>query len=133
MVQAESLVDRVLDAEALTAGLEDPEARLLIEWLVEQTEQIARQAASLEEARQQVEQLCHYGRTLRRFLILWCYEKNPGGAAQLAATEKFGWPLPPASEGNAFAILRHVLHWHDQAGQTFLSRESGHANPRLQT
>jgi len=133
MVQAESLVGRVLDDEALTVGLEDPEARLLIEWLVEQTEHIARQAASLEEARQQVEQLCRYGRILRRFLILWCYEKNPGGAAQLAATEKFGWPLPPASESNAFAILQHVLHWHEQAGITFLSRDYGNAGARLQT
>jgi hypothetical protein len=116
MVQAKSLIDRVLDDEAITAGLEDPEARLLVEWLVEQTEHIARSAASPQQAKERVERLCHYARALRQFLVLWCYDKNPGSAAQLAATQKFAWPLPSAEEENALSILQQVLLWHAKNG-----------------
>jgi len=112
MVDVKSLIDRVLDDEAITAGLEDPEARLLVEWLAEQTEYIARSATSPQQAKEWVERLCHYARALRQFLILWCYDRNPGSAAQLAATQKFAWPLPSAEEENALRILQQILLWH---------------------
>ena len=38
---AKRLLSHILDNEALTRGLGDPEARLLVEWLVEQAERLA--------------------------------------------------------------------------------------------
>ncbi len=131
MGEAKSLIDRVLDDEAITAGLEDPEGRLLVEWLVEQTECIARNAASLQQAKERVERLCHYARALRQFLILWCYDKNPGSAAQLAATQKFAWPLPSAGEENALSILQQVVLWHAKNGHAcWIADGSTSSHPR---
>ncbi|GBD35649.1 hypothetical protein HRbin36_00762 [bacterium HR36] len=121
MHDVHTLIERILDDESLTTGLEDPEARLLIEWLVEQAENLARGTASDSEVRQLLEQLCRWARAVRRFLLLWCYESDQGAAAQLAAAERFPWPLPPASQTDAHSILRHILDWYEQTGQSWRS------------
>lgn len=133
MPNAHLLVERILDDESLTAGLEDPEARLLIEWLVEQAEQIAQQAHSEQQARQYLEQLCRWARAVRRFLLLWCYEGNQGAAIQLAASERFPWPFPPAQQTDALAVLRHILDWYKQTTQPWRPSDSAalsHTEPR---
>ncbi|MCS7166538.1 MAG: hypothetical protein RMI91_13295 [Gemmatales bacterium] len=119
MRDTHEFVERILDDESLTAGLEDPEARLLIEWLVEQAEQFAQETAGAVPARQLVEQLCRWARAIRRFLILWCYEANPGAASQLAATERFPWPLPPPQQTDPVAVLHHIFNWYRQTGQSW--------------
>jgi len=120
MHSAQTLIERILDDESLTAGLEDPEARLLVEWLVEQAEKLARQAHSEEQTRHLLEELCRWARTIRRFLLLWCYESNQGAASQLVATERFPWPLPPPSQTDAVTVLRYILDWYERTGQSWL-------------
>lgn len=88
-----SLLRSILNNEGLTRGLGDPEARMLVEWLVEQVEALARKerGAVLQLA---VAHLCRRARALARFVSLWSDRATQGAACQLAATERFPWPLP---------------------------------------
>jgi hypothetical protein len=84
----------ILGNESVTRGLGDPEARMLIEWLVEQAERLSAAALSKEALEAEVIRLCRRARALARFVSLWCYEKGRRAACQLAAVERFAWELP---------------------------------------
>jgi hypothetical protein len=87
------VLSQIVDNEALTRGLGDPEARMLIEWLVEHAERwSAEAAADIVEA--EVARLCRRARAVARFVNLWCYERGRRAACQLAAVERFVWELP---------------------------------------
>jgi hypothetical protein len=93
---SKALLNRIFANESLTRGLCDPEARILVEWLVEQADRIALRAPAddPEASSRAVEQLCHRARGLSRFVQLWCHRRQRGAAIQLAATERYQWPLP---------------------------------------
>ena len=93
---ANPLLNYILSDERLTKHLGDAEARVLVEWLVEQAEELTR-TASVEEADRAVVQLCRRGRAIGLFIRLWCQEGARGAAGQLAAAERFAWPLPEAN------------------------------------
>jgi len=84
----------ILNDEALTRGLGDPEARLLVEWLVDQAEGLAQRWPGEEDLSRAVKKLWRRARGVSRFVRLWCYDQTRGAACQLAATEGFNWPLP---------------------------------------
>jgi hypothetical protein len=109
------LLDHILDNESLTRGLGDPEARMLVEWLVDQAEQIAEEAPSEAAAQEQVRVLCRRGRGIGRFVGLWGQPRGRGAAGQLAAAEGFTWPLP-SPHADACDIMQMVLIW--EAGQS---------------
>src|SRR5437899_407784 len=88
------LLRPILDDDALTRGLGDSEARVLIEWLVAEAEILAETDLPEEEVAGQVGRLCARARSISRFVLLWCYRASWGAACQLAATERFAWPLP---------------------------------------
>jgi len=88
-----TLLHPILDDEALTRRLGDAEARVLIEFLVEQAERLARDGPP-QRAADEVRRLCRRGRAIARFVSLWCHDRTPGAAAQLAAVERLAWPLP---------------------------------------
>lgn len=91
---AKMLLNPIFENESLTRGLGDPEARMLVEWLVEQAEKLARAKPGKETVSQQIQRLCYRGRTISRFVMLWCYQEEWGAAGQLAVTERFAWSLP---------------------------------------
>jgi hypothetical protein len=103
-----ALLSPILDDEALTRGLGDPEARILVEWLVERAE------ACLQEdpdgASGKVGQLCRRARSIRRFVSLWFQDKGRGAACQFAATERFAWPLP-GDEVDPCDLMQTILAW----------------------
>src|SRR6516225_1015554 len=68
------VLSQIVDNEALTRGLADPEARMLIEWLVEQAERLAGAAPAEEKLATEVARLCRRARAVARFVGLWCYE-----------------------------------------------------------
>ena len=76
-----TLLEPVLDDELLTRGLGDEEARLLIEWLVDQAESIAGRLPSLERCREEVARLCRRARGVSRFVNLWCHQACHGARA----------------------------------------------------
>jgi hypothetical protein len=89
---SKSIFRPILDNEAVTRGLGDAEARILIEWLVTQAEKMSAREKCVEKVRRAVEQLCRRARVLTRFVVLW--NSSRASACQLAATERFCWPLP---------------------------------------
>ena len=89
------LLHPILRDERLTRNLGDAEARVLVEWLVEQAEELIR-TQNEEKAQAAVRWLCRRGRAVAQFVHLWCGKKARGAAGQLAATARFAWPLPPA-------------------------------------
>ncbi len=110
-MDADLFVSRVLDDEGLTDGLNDPEARMLIEWLVAEVEIIAGELDSERAIWREVEDLCRRIRGIRRFVSLWCHRQDHGAAAQLAGAERFAWPLPPPDELDPCWVMEQVLNW----------------------
>jgi hypothetical protein len=106
---ARSVLNLVLEDEALTRHLGDAEARALIEWLVDEAEHLGEVLADrpLEEA---VMRLCRRGRTMARFVRLWCHEDTPGAAAQLAASERLDWPLPDGPV-DPWWLMHELVRW----------------------
>jgi hypothetical protein len=120
-MQANPLLHHILADDALTRGLGDAEARVLVEWLVEEAEALADTAAP-EQAAGEVRRLCRRGRAIARFVGLWCLERSCGAAGQLAAAERFAWPLPEAYV-DPCELMQAIVSWEaDQRAQPFRGR-----------
>ncbi len=91
---ADAFLSHILDNDVLTRGLADPEARVLVEWLVEQTERLAHAGPAGDSPWPAIQRLYRRARAIGRFVGLWCHARTPGAAGQLAAAERFTWPLP---------------------------------------
>jgi hypothetical protein len=104
------ILDPILDNEALTRGLGDAEARVLVEWLVEQAERFSNTSTSEGETRKRVVNLCRRARAISRFVSLWCHFQAQGAAAQLAAAERFTWPMPRPTD-DPYEIMQGILTW----------------------
>ena len=110
-----SLLNSILDDEALTRHLGDAEARVLIEWLVDRAEHLDRVAPADVEGR--VRSLCRRGRALARVVQLWCLDDDPGAAAQLAASERLDGPLPDGPV-EPWEMMQQLLRWEDRPRRT---------------
>jgi hypothetical protein len=110
---ARRLLSQVFDDHALTRGLGDAEARVLVEWLVEHAENLAASGIGEETARGAVIRFCRRARSISRFIALWCHLGEQGAAGQLAAAERFHWPLPVA-DADACELMQAILGWEDQ-------------------
>jgi hypothetical protein len=106
---ADPLLHLILSDDRLTFGLGDAEARVLVEWLVEQAEELM-ELVSPEEAARGVKWLCRRGRALAHFVRLWCIVRARGAAGQLAAVERFAWPLPEASV-DPCELMQAIVSW----------------------
>lgn len=109
-MQSRPLVGHILQDEALTRGLGDPEARVLIEWLVDRAEQMADSGHAEEVVWKDLHRMCRRARAIGRFVELWCSRGGRGPATQLAASERFDWPLPTRTVDPCDlmqSILRH--------------------------
>jgi hypothetical protein len=106
---ARSVLNHILNDESLTRHLGDAEARILVEWLVDQAEFLGR-TLPVEAARLEVRRLCRRGRAIARFVRLWCVDDLPGAAAQLAAAEQLNWPLPDGPI-EACVLMQNILYW----------------------
>jgi hypothetical protein len=110
---AERLMRHILQDEALTRGLGDAEARVLIEWLVDWAELLAEDAESEDDAWKGIKMLCRRGRGIGRFVELWLEPETRGAATQLAGSERFHWPLPVEDEEPA-ELMSRILTWEDR-------------------
>jgi hypothetical protein len=106
------LLRPILDNEHLTRGLGDAEARVLVEWLVQRAEERFAQSGA-DGVAAEVTRLCLRARAIARFVWLWCYGDSPGSACQLAATERFNWPLPTAP-ADPYELMADILFWEHQ-------------------
>ena len=111
-MQASPLLRHVLQDEAVTRGLGDPEARVLVEWLVDWAELLAAESDSEEEAWAGLRTVCRRARGISRFVALWSDFDLRGAAVQLAACEQLHFPLPTEDEDPAELVAR-ILTWED--------------------
>ena len=107
------LLNPILEDESLTRGLGDPEARILIEWLVERAETLATETGNQEAVRREVTGLRLRARAVGRFVQLWCVDESQPAALQLAATERFSWPLPKNAV-DPCDLMQYILDWEDR-------------------
>ncbi len=113
---ARAVLNPILDDEGLTRNLGDAEARVLIEWLVEEAEAL-HPRLDYEEALAEVQRLRKLGRALSRFVFLWALSGDRAGAMQLAASERFDWPLPDGPMEPW--LLMHQIVWHEARKRRF--------------
>ncbi len=109
-MQTRPLLNEIARDEALVRGLGDEEARLLVFWLVEQAERLL---MNEPDPGQPLRRLRQRGRAISRFVTLWCYHHAHGAAGQLAATERFTWPLPEGPT-SAEELMATILHWEEE-------------------
>jgi hypothetical protein len=107
---ARSHLERILGDESLTRGLRDSEARMLVEWLVDQAEQIELRARDPQNLDRSIGQLCRSARALRRFVELWFCSQSRAAACQLFAVERWEWPLPDC-DADPYEALQAILAW----------------------
>jgi hypothetical protein len=112
-IACDPLLRQVLRDEALTRGLGDIEARMLVEWVADWTELLVEASRSEDDAWSCVRRLSRRGRAIGRFVQLWNEPKSRGAAAQLAASERFSWPLPN-HEIEPADLMHHILTWENQ-------------------
>jgi hypothetical protein len=110
---AEKLMRHILQEEALTRGLGDPEGRVLIEWLVDWAEILAEDAETEDDAWKGIQMLCRRVRGISRFVWLWMEPATRGAAVQLAGCERYHWPLPVEDEDPA-ELMSRILTWEDR-------------------
>jgi len=111
-MQSTPLLRHILRDEAVTRGLGDVEARMIVEWLADRAEQAAVVTPSEVEAWDQVRGHCRRARAIAAFVRLWA-AGNRGAAIQLAGAERFHWPLP-SGEVDSGELMEAILAWVDR-------------------
>jgi hypothetical protein len=112
-MQSLPLVRHILRDEAVTRGLGDVEARMIVEWLVDRVEQVGITAQNEADAWQQVHQLNRRARIVARFVNLWSSEDSRGSALQLVGVERLHWPLP-GGDVDPGELMEGILAWTDR-------------------
>ena len=108
--QSALLIRALARDEALTRGLGDIEARMLVEWAAGWAELLAQAAPDAEHARRLVARVRRRAGAVGQFVKLWCDPRTRGAACQLAAAENATWPLPPGRIDPA-DLMHAVLSW----------------------
>jgi hypothetical protein len=103
----------ILKNDALTRGLGDAEARVLVEWIVERAESLAEDTPTEDGFNQKIRKLCERCRAIGRFVTLWSQPRLRGAAAQLAGAQRFNWPFPPPN-ADPYEIMLGILVWEDE-------------------
>lgn len=111
MVAPRTLLNPIFEDEGLTRGLGDAEARILVDWLVDRAELIYHKNPVEENTRNELGRICRRARSIVKFVVLWS-ESDRGAACQLAATERFAWPLPESEVDPA--DLMHAILGYEQ-------------------
>jgi hypothetical protein len=112
-MQSTPLVRHILRDEAVTRGLGDVEARMIVEWLAAQAERIALSTAIEAIAWERVRNACRRARVIACFCRLWAIPATRGAAIQLVASERLHWPLP-SGDIDAGELMEGILAWVDQ-------------------
>ena len=106
------LVRHILRDEAVTRGLGDVEAQMIVEWLAERAEQAGITTRTEVDAWAQVRGHCRRARVIAAFVRLWA-AGNRGSALQLAGAERLHWPLP-AGDVDPGELMECILAWVDR-------------------
>ena len=106
---AENCIHQVMRDERITYGLADPEARVLVEWLVHKAETIPDSELQQEDQVYAWELCYRRAKVLRQFVALWCYRGRPEAAIQLAASEGMADYLPDSSVEEPVDVMLSMM------------------------
>src|SRR5207244_850457 len=84
--------------------------RVLVEWLADMVDQLATDARAETTLPRSLDQLTQKARAIARFVSLWCQGER-GSAVQLAAVERFTWPLPTTAV-DPCELMKAILSRH---------------------
>ncbi|HJZ93169.1 MAG TPA: hypothetical protein VKE40_19990 [Gemmataceae bacterium] len=112
-MQSTPLLRHILRDEAVTRGLGDVEARMIVEWMADRVEQIAASVPTDVAAWAAVRAMCRRARVIACFVRLWANSASRGSAVQLVASERLHWPLP-AGDVDPGELMEGVLAWVDR-------------------
>ena len=111
-MQSTPLVRHILRDEAVTRGLGDVEARMIVEWLADRAEQAAITLPTETAAWAAVRVQCRRARVIATFVRLWASGER-GAALQFAGAERLHWPLP-AGDVDPGELMERILAWIDR-------------------
>jgi hypothetical protein len=111
-VDAGLLLDRVLDDEGLTAGLDEPEAMLLVQTLSARVRKLAAESGDEATAQRQVDELC---RTARKISDVVSTFRDAGEATARTTAGRYGFTWPP-NVRNSTELVKRLLAKECQAG-----------------
>ena len=106
------LVRHILRDEAVTRGLGDVEAQMIVEWLANRAELAADTMPNDSAAWELVRGTCRRARTIATFVRHWSVG-NHGAALQLVGAEQLHWPLP-AGDVDPGELMEVILAWVDR-------------------
>ena len=113
VVATDPLIRSIVRDDSLTRGLGDEEARMLVDWVTDWAELLIETARSEADAATLVGRLCRRGKAIGRFVHLWTERRTRGAATQLAAVERFAWPLPTRTMEPG-ELMHQILDWENQ-------------------
>lgn len=99
------LIDRVLDDEGMTSGLDAEDASLLVQTIVRRVGEIAQRTTEDVAARRQVEELCRHARQVAEIVATF---RAVGELTARATAARHGLTLP-AQIGDPGSLLRTLL------------------------
>jgi len=105
----DACIDQVMADSRLTYGLEDPEARLLVEWLVEKAEHLPESGLREDELNTAWQVYYRRAKVLRKCVQLWCYRGRPEAAIQLAASEGLAEFLPNSAVEEGVEVMSALM------------------------
>ena len=106
------LLDRVLDDEGLTAGLDEPEAMLLVQALSARVRKLAAESGDEARAQSQVNELCRTGRKISDVVSTF---RDAGEATARTTAGRYGFAWP-AGVKNPAELLTRLLTKECQSG-----------------
>jgi hypothetical protein len=85
------LIDRILDDEGIAAGLDEPEAMLLIRTLSDRARAIATSHSNAEIPHKRLDELCRRARQIADVVVA-SRDRGDAAAQAIAARNKLNWP-----------------------------------------
>ncbi|CAN5348210.1 hypothetical protein BH11PLA2_BH11PLA2_41330 [soil metagenome] len=115
IVDCTPLIRGILRDESLTRGLGDIEARMLVDWVTDWAELLIEASQCESDAQSMTARLFRRGKAIAHFVLLWCdfHPRSRGCALQLAASERFNWPLPTDSIEPP-DLMKQILTWESE-------------------
>jgi len=103
-VDAAPLLDRVLDDEGLTSGLDEPEATLLVQALSARVRKLMADAKDEATARKQVDDICHLARRISEVVATF---RDAGEATARTTATRYAlvWPAGVKSPAELLSRL----------------------------
>jgi hypothetical protein len=108
-MDVQPLLNQIADDESLTAGLADPEAKVLLDWLRQQIKTQVAHAATNAEGRSRFDSLRKRSAAYSRLIAAWCIDADETLARQLWKELGLTGSLDSLPHTDALAAMKQLL------------------------